>query len=595
MYLRRFYTRPVKFFKDITFKDGINYIYAYRDEQSKSKNKNSLNNLGKSSFLDLIDFTLGADFLTDKNSRLYSAYELGFLKDITVYLEFDVNNSAYTIKRSFDSSNTVELKLGNSKYKEFSLIDFRSELSDIIFSREDYAGFYSNEWLRRLLSFYITILKTKKKEYPDPFSYLEFTNELQLLQYHLFLLNIDNRLIYKLSNKVVEIDEKKKLVNAAVKNFISAHQLKTISDVEDRIKQIKNEIEEIREKVKSYKLASSNKYNAERAIELTKKINNLSFENFSHQKKIETYNESLSTNLSIRLSTVEEIYNEYVQLLGKKIRTVLEEAKEFRKNLVRSRKDFILDEIEQLQKEIETNNTKIDALDSQRAEIYRILSTASAVKNLSDANALIINKEREAGNLEGQINTYTVYSKQVSDLHRDVNKIESDIIEFREKIRDVEFEFYKIFNSIYQEFYPLKKDASTFSFSIVNSSKVKSKFKIDILKNPERHGKARNRARTLIYSFAVLFYSMIKNYNAPRFLIHDGIFDGVDKIHFVDVIKLVKKHLSPNFKFQYIVTLIEEGVLTDKLDPERLAEHNKIIKEAILLLTPDKPLFKKSY
>ena len=595
MYLKKIYTRPAKFFKDITFRDGINYIYAYRDEKSKSKNKNSLNNLGKSSFLDLIDFTLGSDFLSDKNSRLYSAFELGYLNGITVYLEFEAKSSLYTIKRSFDLSNTVELKVKNSKYKKFSLIDFRLELCDIIFSREGYPGFYSNEWLRRLLSFYITILKTKKKEYPDPFSYLEFTSELDLLQYHLFLLNIDNRLIYKLSNKVYEIDEKKKLVNAAVKNFISVHQLRSPSDVEDKINQIKTEVEEIREKVKSFKLASSNKYNAEKANVLTKEINNISFENFSHQKKIEAYNDSLSTNLSIRLSTVEEIYNEYEKLLGKKIRTALEEVKEFRKNLVRSRKDFILDEIENLQKEIESNNTKIDTLDSQRAEIYRILSTASAIKNLSDANALIISKEREAGNLEGQIKTYTVYSKQVSDLQRDVSKIESDIIEFREKIRDVEFEFYKIFNSIYQEFYPLKTDASTFSFSIVNSSKVKSKLKINILKNPERHGKARNRARTLIYSFAVLFYSITKGFKAPRFLIHDGIFDGVDKIHLVDVIKLINKYFKPDFKFQYIVTLIEEGVLTDKLDPEKLAAHEKIIKEAILLLTPDKPLFKKHY
>ena len=92
-----------------------------------------------------------------------------------------------------------------------------------------------------------------------------------------------------------------------------------------------------------------------------------------------------------------------------------------------------------------------------------------------------------------------------------------------------------------------------------------------------------------------MFYSINKNYNAPRFLIHDGIFDGVDKLHFVDVIKFLNKQLDKNYKFQYIVTLIEEGVLTDKLDPEKVAAHEKIIDEAILLLTPDKPLFKEHY
>ncbi len=594
MYLKKFYTRPDKYFSDITFKDGINYVYGYRDKP-QGKGKDSLNNLGKSSFLDLIDFTLGSDFTIENNARLYTAYEKGFLENLTVYLEFESGDDYYVIRRSFDNSSIVELKTNNDKYKEYPIEDFRAKLCNTIFARDDYSGFYSPKWLRRLLAFYITILKINKKEYPDPFAYLEFSNELALLQYHLFLLNIDNRLIYNLKAKVDEIDKKKKLVNTAVKNFISVHQLKTVSDVEDKIKQIKTEVEEIRERIKAYKLASSQKLNADKANELTKVINKLSFENFSNQKKIDTYKESLSNNLSIRLSTVEKIYNDFQELLGTKIRKELEDVVKFRKNLVASRKDFILEEIEKLNKEIENNKLKIDDLDNQRAEIFRILSTASAIKNIADTNTLIVSKEKEVSNLEGQIKTYTVYSKQVSDLQQEVSKIESNIIELRENIRDIELEFYKVFSSIYQELYPAKTDTRLFSFSIDSRPKIKSKLKIDILHNSERFGKGKNRGRTLIYNLSVLFYSIMKNYNSPRFLIHDGIFDGVDKVHFVDVIKFLNKQLERGHKFQYIVTLIEEGVLTDKLDPEKVATHEKIIKEAILLLTPDKPLFKEHF
>ncbi|MDD5608485.1 MAG: DUF2326 domain-containing protein [Ignavibacterium sp.] len=594
MYLRKFYTRPAKYFSDIIFKDGINYIYGYRDQPSV-KGKDSLNNIGKSSFLEMIDFALGSEFSKDKNPRLFTAYEEGYLKGLTAYLEFESNNEYYIVRRSFDDARNVDLKTNKGKYKEYPLKDFQSALCDIIFAREDYPGFYSSDWLRRLLAFYITILKINRKEYPDPFSYLEYTSELQLLQYHLFLLNIDNRLIYNLNVKVDEIDEKKKLVNTAVNNFISVHQLKTPSDVEEKINQIKTEVEEIREKIKAYKLASSQKLNAEKANELTKLINKLSFENFSFQKKIDTYKESLTNNLSIRLSTVENIYNDFQELLGTKIRKELEDVVKFRKNLIASRKDFILEEIEKLKKEIDDNKLRIDELDDERAEIFRILSTASAVKNLADANALIVSKEKEASNLEGQIRTYTVYSKQVSDLQQEVSKIESNIIELRDKIRNIELEFYKVFSSVYQELYPAKKGTSLFSFSINSKPNVKAKLKIDILNDPAKFGKGKNRGRTLIYSLSVLFYSIIKNYNAPRFLIHDGVFDGIDKLHFVDVIKFLNKQLEKGFKFQYIVTLIEEGVLTDKLDPEKVAAHEKIIDEAILLLTPDKPLFRKHY
>ena len=151
-----------------------------------------------------------------------------------------------------------------------------------------------------------------------------------------------------------EIDEKKKLVNTAVNNFVTVHQLKTVSDVENKIKQIKTEVEEIREKIKAYKLASSQKLNTEKANELTKLINKLSFENFSFQKKIDTYNESLTNNLSIRLSTVENIYNDFQELLGTKIKKELEDVVKFRKNLIASRKDLYSEEIDKLKKEIET-------------------------------------------------------------------------------------------------------------------------------------------------------------------------------------------------------------------------------------------------
>ena len=594
MYLKKFYTRPAKYFSDITFNMGVNYVYGYRDKK-KNDGKDSLNNLGKSAFLDMIDFTLGSDFSKDKDTRLFAAFNLGFLHNITVYLEFEVGENYYIVSRNFNFPDKVNFKKNDWDFKELSLSEFKAELCNIIFARDDYTGFYSSGWLRRLLAFYITILKNKRLEYPDPFKYLEFTSELEHLQYHLYLLNIDNRLIYNLNNKVVEIEVKKKLVNKSFENFISVHQLKTVTDVENKINQLKTEIDEIHEKIKAYKLADSQKLNAEKANELTKKINKLAFDNFSYQKRIDTYKESLSNKLSIRLNTIETLYNEFESLLGTKIKKELDEVIDFRKNLISSRKDFINEEIDKLNNEIDINNSRIDELDNKRAEIFRILSTASAVKNLSDATTLILDKEKEVSNLEGQINTYTFYSKQVAELQKEISSLESNLYGFRDKIRSIELEFYKIFKSIYNELFPQKPNSSLFSFSINSKPNVKSKLKIDILNDPEKFGKAKNRGRTLVYNLAVLFYSINKNYNAPRFLIHDGIFDGVDKLHFVDVIKFLNKQLDKNYKFQYIVTLIEEGVLTDKLDPEKVAAHEKIIDEAILLLTPDKPLFKEHY
>lgn len=593
MFLRKFYTVPATYFDDITFNDGLNYVYGYRDKETKPGEKDSLNNIGKSTFLDMIDFSLASDFTTDKSPRLYGANEKGLLKGITVYLEFETDTDYYKVSRSFDRPSVLTISSKTTEEKEYPLIEIRKILCDIIFEREDYQGFYSPDWFRRLISFYIKILRTNKREYPDPFSYLEFTSEAELLQYHLFLLDINNRLAHNNVEVLTNISDKKKLVNTASKNFVSAYNFKNTSDVESKINQIRSEIVDLKEKINAFRLASSQQINADKANELTKEINKLSFENYSDQKKIDTYNESLSTNLSIRLGTVESIYKDLNELLATNIKKTLDEAVKFRKKLLASRKDFILEEIEKLKEEIKRKQAKTDELDKQRAEYFRILSTANAIKNLSDAYTLIESKEKEASNLEGQIKLFTLYTKELSDLQQNESKIESQIIEFRETIRSVEQDIHRIFYTLYRQLYPPTNDSNIFSFSI--NSKKDSKLRLNILHNNERHGKGKNRGRTLVYDFTVLLYSIQQNYKAPRFIIHDGIFDGVDKIHFVDVVNMINSQLEQGHKFQYIVTLNEEGVLTDKFDPGKVAAHEKIIEEAILKLTPDKPLFRKKF
>jgi uncharacterized protein YydD (DUF2326 family) len=595
MHLKKFYTRPAKYFDPIIFRDGINYVYGYREKPKTPDDKSTLNNLGKSTFLDLIDFTLGSEFKKRRNPRLYTAFEKGFLDDLVIYLEFESGDDLYTVKRSFEKPNKVELKINNGRYKEYNITEYRTILSDLTFAKDNYRGYYSSDWFRRLLSFYITILKNNKKEYPDPFLYLEKTPELELLQYHLFLLNIDNRLVHDLFLKVDERDDKQKLVRAAVNNFISIHNLTSIGAVENKINHIKTEVEELQDKIRAYKLASSQKINADKAGELSKEINKLTFENFTHQQKIDTYNDSLKNDLSIRLSSIEDLYNEFQEMLGTKIKKELEEVVAFRKNLISSRRGFIESEIELLRKSINENKRIVEDLDNMRAEIFRILSTANAVKNISDSNTVLVNKEKDISNLEGQIKTYTVYSRQVSDLQQEISKLDSKIIDFRESIRNTENEFYKVFNSIYQQLYPAKNNASIFSFSIDSNSKVKSKLKIEILNDPEKHGKGKNRSRTLVYNLAVLFYSIHKNYNAPRFLIHDGVFDGIDKMQFVNVVKLLEEQVEKGIKFQYILALNEEGDFTGKIDPDKIAEHEKIKSEAIIRLTPANPLFKARF
>ncbi|MBK7698381.1 MAG: DUF2326 domain-containing protein [Saprospiraceae bacterium] len=97
----------------------------------------------------------------------------------------------------------------------------------------------------------------------------------------------------------------------------------------------------------------------------------------------------------------------------------------------------------------------------------------------------------------------------------------------------------------------------------MNSKKQKL---IDInISFPDMFGKGKNQGRTLVYDIAVLIHNL-KQENFPKFLIHDGIFDGMDKSQFIGACEFIME-MSKTNKIQYITTVNEEGTLSEKFGP----------------------------
>lgn len=80
-----------------------------------------------------------------------------------------------------------------------------------------------------------------------------------------------------------------------------------------------------------------------------------------------------------------------------------------------------------------------------------------------------------------------------------------------------------------------------------------------------------------------------KDMNGPRFIVHDGVFDGMDKAHFVQLHKFLSEDPRGS-KFQYIYTLNEEGELKGAFGATDEVSVDHLVQEAILVLTPKKKL-----
>ena len=177
MYLERIYTEP-KTFEPVEFKPGINFIFGKKEKSTQSKR--SLNNIGKSTFLDLLDFALLSNY-NKSNKRLFAAYTKGYLKEKTVILDFKIANAEYTIKRSFDNPNKdILFSKNNTNPAPYTLKELKTLLCNLIFKKEDYSGYFSDQWLRKLTPFFLKIHKYKKTVYPKYYAKRCLQNKLNM-------------------------------------------------------------------------------------------------------------------------------------------------------------------------------------------------------------------------------------------------------------------------------------------------------------------------------------------------------------------------------------------------------------------------------
>lgn len=591
MFLRKLYSEPEDLFEEIEFVDGVNFIFGKKDNIGDKKR--SMNGIGKSTLLDLIDFCLLASFSKDHSSRLYSAKEKELLTGYYIVLNFEIDKKLFVIKRSFDKPNEV-LFGHDGKLETYTCNDLKLVLCDLIFKNEGYTGTYSDRWLRPLLLFFLKIQKHRREKFLDPVKYIKDASVSELNQYHFFLMGIDNTLLTQnyniqenLKQKIPALREVKRLVE-------ETYMVKDIADSRNEIDKINREIEKLELAIKQFHLADQYKDAETEANLITGEIKDVWYQNYSDRRKVNTYKESYELDTSLTASDIrkiESLYKELSTLLAGNIKKTLDQAINYRQQLAFSRKEFIAGEIKNLEDQILNRETSIEDLSRRRAELFGFLETREAIKDLTEAFYALSGKKKVVSDLEAKLKTYDTFELEKLDLQKEEKALEIEIKKFISEIQKSQVpEISKIFLEIYNAIYPQSKDPL---FSI--NDKLDTDAKVEIrIEFPAMYSKGKNQGRILVYDLAVLFHAIQKKINCPRFLIHDGIFDGIDKAHLVHLYEFLETKKT-SIRFQYIITLNEEGTLNesfgaaDKVNPER------IVEEAIKVLSPSKKLFKVEF
>jgi uncharacterized protein YydD (DUF2326 family) len=322
----------------------------------------------------------------------------------------------------------------------------------------------------------------------------------------------------------------------------------------------------------------------------TEEIKVLWHQNYADRDRIKNYFESCKQPAPVSKVRVERIYSEFNQLLGEKAKKSLGDVIKFNKELVESREAFIKQEVDRLNGEITEREGKIKVLEADRKKLFDFLSVKGAINDLTEAFSVLNVKKNKLAELESKLRTYNSLKLEMLGLEEKDKTVAIKVKKFIDGIQGAEIsDFSQMFSLVYNAIYPETKEQSIFTISDKLSTDAKVEINIDF---PDVFSKGKNLGRTLVYDLAMLFYGVEKNISTPHFLVHDGIFDGMDRAHFVSLYSFLDKMKSEGRRFQYILTLNEEGTLSEDFGDTDKVTSEKIEQEAVAVYTPTRKIFK---
>lgn len=586
MYLLRLYSEPIGSFDSVEFKNGVNFIYGKKEKLTP---KNSINSIGKSTFLDLLDFCLLSSYQKAHNARLFAANSI--LSGYDIVLEFEVDEIRYIIKRNVDENRRIKFGHPNN-LQEYDIDSLKRILGELVFYRKDYIGKFFPTWYRSLISFYLKVQKFKREQFNDPIKYVKDMSEVEINVYQLYLLGLDNTLAYE--NFKTKTDLKKIL--PAIKQIESLlkekYDLQSLNETNQNINKLRYEIKKLESAIASFRLSTEYEDVEKEANILTQTIKDNWYQNFVDKKRIEAYKESYSATENISITRIKNIYEELSVEFALQVKKTLEEAVLFRKKLSHNRKSFLEEEIKLLTELIEKRDEEINLLEIKRAQLFSFLSAKEAIKDLTEAFGIISEKKSQLSDLESNTKILNELILEKNQIEAKQKTIDNQIFEYVTNLGVKIENLYEIFTDVYNSIYVNLQNMSGFS---IDYNKRKDKL-IDIaITMPDMYGKGKNAGRTLVYDLFLLLNSFKFSHNFPRFLVHDGIFDGVDKAHFIATYEFIEKIANSGTKIQYITTINEEGTLSEKFGNSDKVTPDRIEEEAILVLTSKTKLFNKDF
>lgn len=532
-------------FNEVEFSRGINIVLGVKD--ISSDDKDTMNGVGKTTLLEIIDFCLGSK--ADKNSYLK---KIDYIKDWTFNLDMDLYGTRYIISRSIENSNKIYIdgditKFNTSPEKDengyyFKINDWRDILGSYYFNLKKSSSKY-NPTFRSLISYFI---RKSSESFIDPLEHHRKQKTWDIQVNNAFLLGLDSKCASDFQILKDNINEN----NKELKKFDKS----TIGEMETKKINMENELNRKNETLSSFRIHENYSEIENQVNQLSTELNYLANDTMILKRKLNIYNKSISNETPPKNELLGKLYDEIEEMFNIKTKKSLENIRSFHNNLIKNRKSFLKVEISEIKKEIDYNEKLIEDKGQQRSKFMKILETHNAFDEFKLLQEQIYEEKIKLNDIKIYIDNFNRISQNKKELKEEKNILKEKIV--RE---------YNVYRPLWEESIRLFGENTKFLYGssgelIINLDQA-YKFQINFPKNDSR-----GISKMKIFCYDLMLLERNSSENNIDFLIHDSeIFSDVDSRQVAKALQLAENKCDTK-DLQYIFTLNSDELEKIKLE-----------------------------
>lgn len=545
--------------REMNFHKGINLIV---DETVSVTNKETGNNVGKTTVLKLIDFCLGADpkiiYIDDENKKEIETVK-NYLVDsqvlVTLILKQDLDietSNEILIERNFQSRTKKVMKINGENLTKNNGKDFENELDRLIIGERQ----TNKPTFREIIAHSIRYNDDRINKTLKVLSVYTSLAQYETLYLYLFGISIEDR--SKILKKIsTEKEFKKRIEKNQSKNELEL-SLALINDTISRLERKKNTLNINHNYEKDLINLNNTKY---QISNISSQITELSL----RKEIIIEAEEELKANKSdIDLQQLKRIYNQASENMLE-IQKTFEELVNYHNKMLVEKIRFITQDIPGIESEIATLNSSLKSLLSKEKELATKIAKSDTFKDLENIITELNENYRRKGEIDNSISQIDDVDNKVAILEEELHEIDQGVFseKFKGRIKEQLVKFNKIFSKVSDDLYGEKYGIS---FDIKEDKKTgKSIYIFDSFNANSSSGK--KQGEILCFDLAYILFA--DNEDIP--VLHFILNDKKELMHGNQLIKV--KDFIKDKNVQLIFSILE-----DKLPTELNNENNIIIR-----------------